>query len=38
MPDTCRKYIPARCGDLNAETQYALEVAGLDAPVLIENV
>ncbi len=32
------KYIPARCGDLNAETQYALEVAGLDAPVLIENV
>ncbi|HOJ95927.1 MAG TPA: putative manganese-dependent inorganic diphosphatase [Methanospirillum sp.] len=32
------QYIPARCGDLNAETQYALEVAGLDAPVLIENV
>jgi len=31
-------YIPARCGDLNAESQYALQTAGLESPVLIENV
>jgi len=30
-------YIPARCGDLNAESQYALQTAGLEPPVLIEN-
>lgn len=30
-------YIPARCGDLNAESQYALQTAGLESPVLIEN-
>ena len=30
-------YIPARCGDLNAESQYALQTAGLASPVLIEN-
>ncbi|NLV26267.1 MAG: putative manganese-dependent inorganic diphosphatase [Methanomicrobiales archaeon] len=31
-------YIPARCGDLNAETRYALEIAGIEPPLLIENV
>jgi manganese-dependent inorganic pyrophosphatase len=30
-------YIPARSGDLNAESQYALQTAGLESPVLIEN-
>ncbi len=30
-------YIPARCGDLNAESQYALETAGLESPRLLEN-
>ncbi|MDX8550149.1 putative manganese-dependent inorganic diphosphatase [Methanospirillum sp. J.3.6.1-F.2.7.3] len=31
-------FIPARCGDLNAETDYALSIAGIEPPVLIENV
>ncbi len=31
-------FIPARCGDLNAETQYALSIAGIESPALIENV
>lgn len=30
-------YIPARSGDLNAESHYALQTAGLESPVLIEN-
>lgn len=30
-------YIPARCGDLNPESEYALEIAGLESPVLLEN-
>lgn len=30
--------IPARCGDINAETAYSLQIAGIDPPVLIENV
>nr|WP_319376372.1 manganese-dependent inorganic pyrophosphatase [uncultured Methanoregula sp.] len=30
-------YIPARCGELNAESQYALQTAGLESPVLIES-
>lgn len=30
--------IPARCGDLNAETRYALDIAGIESPILIENV
>ncbi|HEX3001720.1 MAG TPA: DHH family phosphoesterase [Methanoregula sp.] len=30
-------HIPARCGDLNAESHYALQTAGLESPVLIEN-
>lgn len=31
-------FIAARCGDLNAETQHALTIAGIEPPVLIENV
>ncbi|MFH0966768.1 MAG: inorganic diphosphatase, partial [Methanobacteriota archaeon] len=31
-------YIAARCGDLNNETHYALQKAGLEPPILIENV
>lgn len=31
-------FIPARCGDVNAETQYALSIAGIQPPALIENV
>ncbi|PWR73298.1 putative manganese-dependent inorganic diphosphatase [Methanospirillum stamsii] len=31
-------FIPARCGDINAESRYALEITGLETPVLIENV
>jgi manganese-dependent inorganic pyrophosphatase len=31
-------YIPARCGDINAETRYALNEAGLPDPLLIESV
>lgn len=31
-------FIPARCGDLSAETQHALDIAGIESPVLIENV
>ncbi len=30
-------YIPARCGDLNAESQFILQTAGLEPPVLLEN-
>ncbi|PKL68271.1 MAG: pyrophosphatase [Methanomicrobiales archaeon HGW-Methanomicrobiales-1] len=32
------KYIPARCGELNAETCFALETFGLKAPVLIDSI
>ena len=32
------RYIAARCGELNAETCFALEHFGLKAPVLIDNV
>lgn len=35
---TSASYIPARCGDINAETAYALQTAGLETPVLVENV
>jgi manganese-dependent inorganic pyrophosphatase len=31
-------FIAARCGELNDETRYALETAGIEPPVLIENV
>lgn len=32
------QYIAARCGDLNDEARYALQTAGIEPPVLIENV
>jgi manganese-dependent inorganic pyrophosphatase len=32
------RYIPARCGELNAETCFALETFGLKPPVLVESV
>ncbi len=32
------KYIPARCGELNAETCFALETFGIRAPVLIDSI
>ncbi|MHB8164117.1 MAG: putative manganese-dependent inorganic diphosphatase [Methanoregula sp.] len=32
------RYIPARCGELNAETCFALETFGLKAPVLIDSI
>lgn len=32
------RYIPARCGDLNAETRFALSKFDLQPPVLIESV
>ncbi|MDD1725004.1 MAG: putative manganese-dependent inorganic diphosphatase [Methanospirillum sp.] len=35
---TSESYIPARCGDINAETAYALQTAGVESPVLVENV
>ncbi|HJJ36323.1 MAG TPA: putative manganese-dependent inorganic diphosphatase, partial [Methanocorpusculum sp.] len=31
-------YVPARCGNLNAETKYALEKFGVEVPSLILNV
>lgn len=31
-------YIAARCGDINTETKYVLEIAGVEPPVLVENV
>ncbi|MDD1730216.1 MAG: putative manganese-dependent inorganic diphosphatase, partial [Methanospirillum sp.] len=31
-------YIAGRCGEINAETQYVLDEAGLTAPVLVESV
>jgi manganese-dependent inorganic pyrophosphatase len=31
-------YVAGRCGEINAETQYVLNEAGLSAPVLIESV
>ncbi len=31
-------YIPARCGDINAETAYALEKFGVEAPQFVESV
>jgi Inorganic pyrophosphatase/exopolyphosphatase len=31
-------YIPARCGDLNEETRFALASCGRESPVYIENV
>jgi len=32
------RYIPARCGELNTETCFALETSGMKPPVLIESV
>ena len=32
------RYIPARCGELNAETCFALETFGMKPPVLVESV
>jgi manganese-dependent inorganic pyrophosphatase len=32
------KYVAARCGELNAETCFALETFGIKPPVLVENV
>jgi manganese-dependent inorganic pyrophosphatase len=32
------RYIPARCGELNAETCFALETFGMKPPVLLESV
>jgi len=32
------RYIPARCGELNAETCFALETLGLKPPVLIDSI
>ncbi len=32
------RYIPARCGELNAETCFALETVGLKPPVLIDSI
>ncbi|HJJ54915.1 MAG TPA: putative manganese-dependent inorganic diphosphatase, partial [Methanocorpusculum sp.] len=32
------RYVPARCGNLNAETKYALQKFGVEAPSLILNV
>ena len=32
------KYIPARCGEVNAETRFALETFGVEAPVYIASV
>jgi manganese-dependent inorganic pyrophosphatase len=32
------RYIPARCGELNAETCFALETFGLKPPVLIDSI
>ena len=32
------RYVPARCGELNAETCFALETFGLKAPVLIDSI
>jgi manganese-dependent inorganic pyrophosphatase len=32
------RYIPARCGELNAETCFALETFGIKAPVLIDSI
>jgi manganese-dependent inorganic pyrophosphatase len=32
------RYIPARCGELNAETCFALETFGVKPPVLVESV
>lgn len=32
------KYVPARCGEINPETQFVLEKFGAEAPALIESV
>jgi manganese-dependent inorganic pyrophosphatase len=32
------RYIPARCGELNAETCFALETFGIRPPVLIDSI
>ena len=32
------RYIPARCGELNAETCFALETLGIKPPVLIDSI
>jgi manganese-dependent inorganic pyrophosphatase len=32
------RYIPARCGELNAETCFALETFGIKPPVIIDNI
>src|SRR4030043_34425 len=32
------KYLAARCGELNAETCFALETFGIKAPVLIDSI
>ena len=32
------RYIPARCGELNAETCFALETFGIKPPVLIDSI
>lgn len=32
------RYIPARCGDLNAESKFALKKFGVEEPVLVLNV
>ncbi len=32
------RYIAARCGDINAESRYALQKFGVDEPVLVLNV
>jgi manganese-dependent inorganic pyrophosphatase len=32
------KYVPARCGELNAETCFALETLGIKPPVLIDSI
>jgi manganese-dependent inorganic pyrophosphatase len=32
------RYIPARCGDMNPETEYVLQQFGIPAPLLLRNV
>jgi manganese-dependent inorganic pyrophosphatase len=33
-----RKFIPARCGELNEETKFVLSQANLEEPILIEDI